>query len=235
MPLQQGFHPSRQDDYHVVCCTRGVAQLGSALRSGRRGRGFKSRHPDDEDVRELARETSEEEGVERPKGLSTPTMRRPASSLAGLLPSQGRRDQFSPAGVDQPYGSVSTALTSTAPASMCPAGIVGMPQFRPGMQRQFGADVSTMDTDTPQSLGAVLCPTVKPPHVAGVRSGATSRFTVTPDRLHCTKVGRHGTKVGRTPWGSGVRAVHTTHGQRLPTLGQWEPGARLPAERSTLR
>ena len=25
---------------------RGVAQLGSALRSGRRGRGFKSRHPD---------------------------------------------------------------------------------------------------------------------------------------------------------------------------------------------
>ncbi len=27
---------------------RGVAQLGSALRSGRRGRGFKSRHPDGE-------------------------------------------------------------------------------------------------------------------------------------------------------------------------------------------
>ena len=26
--------------------TRGVAQLGSALRSGRRGRGFESRHPD---------------------------------------------------------------------------------------------------------------------------------------------------------------------------------------------
>ena len=25
---------------------RGVAQLGSVLRSGRRGRGFKSRHPD---------------------------------------------------------------------------------------------------------------------------------------------------------------------------------------------
>jgi hypothetical protein len=29
---------------------RGVAQLGSALRSGRRGRGFKSRHPDPCDV-----------------------------------------------------------------------------------------------------------------------------------------------------------------------------------------
>ena len=89
--------------------------------------------------------------------------------------------------------------------------------------------------NNPQPLGAVLCPTVKPPHVAGVRSGATSRFTVTPDRLHCTSVGRHGTKVGRTPRESGVRAVRTTHGQRLPTLGQWEPGARLPAERSTLR
>ena len=92
------------------------------------------------------------------EGLSTPTMRRPASSLAGLLPSQGRRDQFSPTGVDQPYGSVSTALTSTAPTPLHPAEIVGMPQFRPGMQRRFGADVSTMDTDTPQSLGAVLCP-----------------------------------------------------------------------------
>ena len=169
------------------------------------------------------------------EGLSTPTMRRPASSLAGLLPYQGRRDQFSPAGVDQHYGSVSTALTSTAPTPLHPAGIVGMPRFRPGVQRRFRADVSTMGTDAPQSLGAVLCPTVNPPHVAGVRSGATSRFTVTPDRLHCTSVGRHGTKVGRTPWGSGVRAVRTTHAQRLPALGQWEPGTRPPAERSTLR
>ncbi|MDT5054632.1 MAG: hypothetical protein QOF66_2998, partial [Mycobacterium sp.] len=33
--------------------TRGVAQLGSALRSGRRGRGFESRHPDSR-VRETA-------------------------------------------------------------------------------------------------------------------------------------------------------------------------------------
>ena len=162
-------------------------------------------------------------------------MRRPAGSLAGFLAYQSRRDQFSPTGVDQHYGSVSTALTSTAPTPLHPAEIVGMPQFRPGMQRRFGADVSTMDTDTPQSLGAVLCPTVKPPHVAGVRSGATSRFTVMPDRLHCTSIGRHGTKVGRTPWGSGVRAVRTTHGQFLPTLGQWEPGTRPPAERSTLR
>ncbi len=32
----------------TVTATRGVAQLGSALRSGRRGRGFESRHPDGE-------------------------------------------------------------------------------------------------------------------------------------------------------------------------------------------
>ena len=57
------FLPAVGGGYAVACCTRGVAQFGSALRSGRRGRGFKSRHPDDEDVRELARETSEEEGV----------------------------------------------------------------------------------------------------------------------------------------------------------------------------
>lgn len=104
------------------------------------------------------------------EGLSTPTMRRPASSLAGLLAYQSRGDQFSPTGVDQHYGSVSTALTSTAPMPLHPAGIVGMPRFCPGVQRRFGADVSTMDTDTPQSLGAVLCPTIEPPHVAGVRS-----------------------------------------------------------------
>ena len=171
----------------------------------------------------------------RPKHPDDETMRRPASSLAGLLPYQSRRDQFSPTGVDQHYGSVSTALTSTAPTPLHPAGIVGMPWFHPGMQHRFRADVSTMDTDTPQFLGAILCPTVEPPHVAGVRSGATSRFTVTPDRLHCTSVGRHGTKVGRTPWGSGVRAVRTTHAQHFPALGQWEPGTRPPAERSTLR
>ena len=31
--------------YNTFCC-RGVAQFGRALRSGRRGRGFKSRHLD---------------------------------------------------------------------------------------------------------------------------------------------------------------------------------------------
>ena len=40
------FLPAVGGGYAVACCTRGVAQFGSALRSGRRGRGFKSRHPD---------------------------------------------------------------------------------------------------------------------------------------------------------------------------------------------
>lgn len=98
-------------------------------------------------------------------------MRRPASSLAGLLAYQSRKDQFSPTGVDQHYGSVSTALTSTAPMPLHPAGIVGMPRFRPGVQRRFGADVSTMDTDTPQSLSSSPLPDRRDsPHVAGVRS-----------------------------------------------------------------
>ena len=34
------------DEQLSLAVHRGVAQLGSALRSGRRGRGFKSRHPD---------------------------------------------------------------------------------------------------------------------------------------------------------------------------------------------
>ena len=161
------------------------------------------------------------------EGLSTPTMRRPASSLAGLLAYQSRGDQFSPTGVDQHYGSVSTALTSTAPMPLHPAGIVGMPRFRPGVQRRFGADVSTMDTDTPQSLSSSPLPDRRdsPRRECSVAGVLASQSRPCP---HCTKV-------GRTPWGSGVRAVRTTHGQFLPTLGQWEPGTRPPAERSTLR
>ena len=65
--------------------------MRSSKRRGSPGR--RPKHPDDEKTHELAHEVFEEEGVARPKGLSTPTMRRPASSLAGLLPYQGRRAQ----------------------------------------------------------------------------------------------------------------------------------------------
>ena len=147
----------------------------------------------------------------RPKHPDDETMRRPASSLAGLLPYQSRRDQFSPTGVDQHYGSVSTALTSTAPMPLHPAGIVGMPQFRPGMQRRFGADVSTMDTDTPQSLGTILCPTVKPPHVAGVRSRDFSLHSHTrPPALHEGGAPLHERRV----YSMGVGGSCSTHNPR---------------------
>ena len=189
--------------------------------------GRRPKHPDDEKVCEFARGPSGVPGQTSPSltgsflpwwSRSARTERasklvepRPPSpcTRAGTGPYRGstadpgdervwlrHQDRT---GVNQPYGSVSTALTSTAPMPLHPAGIVGMPRFCPGMQRRSGVDVSTMDTDTPQSLDAVLCPTIEPPHVADVRSGATSRFTVAPDRPHCTSVGRHGTKVGRTP------------------------------------
>ena len=228
------FLPAVGGGYAVACCTRGVAQFGSALRSGRRGRGFKSRHPDDEDVRELARETSEEEGV-RGRQAEYPDDEKACEFARGPSAVPGPKRPVQPAGVDQSHGSVSTALTSTNPASICPAEIVGMLRFRPGVQRRSGVDVSTVDTDTPQSLDAAPYPTVKPPPTSQVFGRTAFCFAVTPDRPHCTSIGRHGTKVGCTAWGSGVRAVRTTHGQCLPPLVQWEPGTRPPAERLTLR
>ena len=44
MPLTARVSPLRLDYFH----SRAVAQFGSALRSGRRGPGFKSRQPDHE-------------------------------------------------------------------------------------------------------------------------------------------------------------------------------------------
>ena len=47
--LPAGGHAAHASSADQLDCSRGrrgVAQLGSALRSGRRGRGFKSRHPD---------------------------------------------------------------------------------------------------------------------------------------------------------------------------------------------
>ena len=219
------FLPTVGGGYAVACCTRGVAQFGSALRSGRRGRGFKSRHPDDEKTHELAHEVFEEEGVrgrqavypddekacefargpsavpgpqspsltgsalpwwsrsartERESELVEPRPPSPCTR-AGTGPYRGSTAapgderawlrHHDPTGVDQPYGSVSTALTLTDPASMCPAGIVGMLRFRPGVQRRSGVDVSTMDTGTPQSLSSSPLPDRRDsPYVAGVRS-----------------------------------------------------------------
>ena len=45
-PADAGGETIRPGSARLAGLHRGVAQLGSALRSGRRGRGFKSRHPD---------------------------------------------------------------------------------------------------------------------------------------------------------------------------------------------
>jgi len=87
------------------------------------------------------------------------------------------------------HGLVSTVLTSTGPASVRPAEIVGIPRFYLGVRHRFGVDISTMDTDTPQSLSAGPCPTVEPPHVAGVRSrGRSLHSHARPPALHEPRV-----------------------------------------------
>ena len=70
-------------------------------------------------------------------------------------------------------GLVSTVLTSTDPASMCPAGIVEILWFFFGVWRQCACDVSTMDTHTPSCLasrppsppGPPVCPGFPPERV----------------------------------------------------------------------
>ena len=51
-------------------------------------------------------------------------------------------------------GLVSTVLTLTGPASMFPAGIVGILRFFTGTQSRFGVNVSAVDTDTPSCLAS---------------------------------------------------------------------------------
>ena len=50
-----------------------------------------------------------------------------------------------------PAGPVSTALTSTGPTSVRPAGIVGILRFLFGVRRRCACDVSTVDTTTRQA------------------------------------------------------------------------------------
>ena len=126
---------------------------------------------------------------------------------------------------------MSTALTSTAPTPLHPVEIVGMSQFRPGMQRRFGADVSTMVTDTPQSLGTILCPTVKPPHVAGVRSRDFSLHSHTrPPALHEGGAPLHEHRV----YSMGVGGSCSTHNPRPVPPAPRAVGARDKATDRTL-
>ena len=71
-------------------------------------------------------------------------------------------------------GLVSTVLTLTGPASMFPAGIVGILRFFFGVRRRSGVDVSTMDTHAPSCLapqppsppGPPACPGFPPERVS---------------------------------------------------------------------
>ena len=71
-------------------------------------------------------------------------------------------------------GPVSTALTLTGPASMFPAGIVGILRFFFGVLRRSRVDVSTMDTHDPSCLapqppsppGPPACPGFPPERVS---------------------------------------------------------------------
>ena len=71
-------------------------------------------------------------------------------------------------------GPVSTVLTLTGPASMFPAGIVGILRFFFGVRRRCACDVSTVDTHTPSCLapqppsppGPLACPGFPPERVS---------------------------------------------------------------------
>ena len=71
-------------------------------------------------------------------------------------------------------GLVSTVLTLTGPASMFPAGIVGILRFFFVVRRRCACDVSTMDTHTPSCLapkppsppGPPACPGFPPERVS---------------------------------------------------------------------
>ena len=64
-------------------------------------------------------------------------------------------------------GPVSTVLTLTVPASMFPAGIVGILRFFFGVRRRSGVDVSTMDTHAPSCLAPQLPSPPGPPACPG--------------------------------------------------------------------
>ena len=71
-------------------------------------------------------------------------------------------------------GPVSTVLTLTGPASMFPAGIVGILRFFFVVRRRCACDVSTVDTHTPSCLapqppsppGPPACPGFPPERVS---------------------------------------------------------------------
>ena len=91
--------------------------------------------------------------------MTTGTLRGGQGAVAGPVTEAPGRAARTPDSLLR--GPVSTALTSTSPASARPAGIVGILRFLSGVQSRFEVNVSAVDTDTPS------CLTPKPPSPPG--------------------------------------------------------------------
>ena len=99
-------------------------------------------------------------GAGRRRTMTTGTLRRWWAGVGGGGPVTEAPGSAARTPDSLPRGPVSTALTSTSPASVRPAGIVEILRFLFGVQRRYAFNVSTMDTHTPleRALGPPACP-----------------------------------------------------------------------------
>ena len=106
--------------------------------------------------------------------LTTGTLRRWWAGVGGGGPVTEAPGSAARTPDSLPRGPVSTALTSTSPASVRPAGIVEILRFLFGVQRRYAFNVSTMDTsDLPgpaRPLPFVPSSTPRPPACPGLPS-----------------------------------------------------------------
>ena len=113
-------------------------------------------------------------GAGRRRTMTTGTLRRRRSGGGGGGPVTEAPGSAARTPDSLLRGPVSTALTSTSPASVCPAGIVEILRFLFGVQRRYAFNVSTMDTsDLPgpaRPLPFVPSSTPRPPACPGLPS-----------------------------------------------------------------
>ena len=133
-----------------------------------------------------SRPTHADSGRGRRRTMTTGTLRRWWAGVGGGGPVTEAPGSAARTPDSLLRGPVSTALTSTSPASARPAGIVEILRFLSGVQSRFEVNVSAVDTDTPSCLtpkppsppGPPACPRFPPervsqksshPHVSHVR------------------------------------------------------------------
>ena len=121
-----------------------------------------------------SRPTHTDSGRGRYQTLTTGTLRRWWAGVGGGGPVTEAPGSAARTPDSLPRGPVSTALTSTSPASVRPAGIVEILRFLFGVQRRYAFNVSTMDTsDLPgpaRPLPFVPSSTPRPPACPGLPS-----------------------------------------------------------------